>query len=133
MTAEPCLQLQWGLQPPPTATMAWGARAIYKLESITTKRTRKVGGKVQRYNATTTEVTIDVLADRQGVVGGGPEDQQAMCSYINRRVIAQLRKHCRDKYLVANSEQTLSFNEGGYTVTASPRASYGYLYICVSK
>jgi hypothetical protein len=113
--------------------MAWGARAIYKLESITTKRTRKVAGKVQRYNATMTEVTIDVLADRQQVVGGTPEEQQAMCSYINRRVIAQLRKQCRDKYLVGDSEETLCFVEGGYTVTASPRASYGYLYICVSK
>ena len=94
----------WGRTPPATATLAWGARAIYK------------------------QGFIDILHDRQSW-RGPREDRTALVAWINDQGIAALKAECEKVSLPGDSDATVLWSEGGFTIEASPNASYGYLYI----
>jgi hypothetical protein len=126
------LELQWGLPPPPTATVAWGARAIYQLRHYAENYTRRVHGRVQRYTRDKTIADIDIPFDRQCAVGDDKE-RKALRRFINKKAIKKIQKLCIERYITQDSETLITVALDGYIIEASPRASYGYLYICVSK
>lgn len=118
------LQLTWGLQPPPTATVAWGARAIYKLRTIFAPR---------RNQEDRTVVDIDILWDRQCAKGGSLEERKALVEWFNDKGYPALQERCLKGYVTPECADVIKFDADGYYVEASPRESCGYLYICVSK
>ncbi len=126
------LKLEWGAWPVPTsAPIAWGARAIYRLDSTDTKyRGRKV---VQR--ASTTAV-IELLFDRQGIAmrldAESPEGIatfRAFTKWIDKIAMPELRRQCVKQYITPDSSATVEIERDGYKLVAGPRESYGYLYI----
>lgn len=94
--------MTWGLKAPEGVSVAWGARAIYR------------------------DMTIDLLPDRQSWSG---EDRKPLMGWLNSKGIEGIRKVCDDAYLTTDSAETVTFREGGWVIEASPRASYGYLYM----
>ena len=92
----------WGLAPPEGTLLVWGARAIFKRS-----------GPV-----------IDLLPDRQSWHG---EDRKPLVRWLNDTGIPALRDLCKD--LTTCSGETVSHSEGGWTIEASPRESFGYLYL----
>lgn len=98
--------MTWGLKAPEGVSVAWGARAIYR------------------------DMTIDLLPDRQSWIG---EDRKPLMGWLNSKGIEGIRKVCDDEYLTPDSADTVTFREGGWLIKASPRASYGYLYMVAYK
>jgi len=125
------LALDWGLQPPPTTPLAWGARAIYKLGSHEEKFFEN--GKRRKNPKTVTRASIDLLWDRQGSsrdeASTTEKDQKALLQWVDNIGLPELRKLCVAKYLSGSSEDEVEFASDGYAIKASPRASYGYLYL----
>ena len=101
-------KLEWGLQPPADATMAWGARAIYKPGE-------------GRYS-------IDLLWDRQSMEGGTASERKALSHWINTKGLKAMRL-LAPRNLGADSGESVHWTDGKYMIEASPRESYGYLYI----
>lgn len=124
----PQLTLSWGLQPPPGVRLAWGARAIYSLASNDTVRR---GGRVVRRASTTAQ--IDLLWDRQEAVAlPGADDEgsrKALARWLDKTGLPALRRLCRAEYLTGDSDDTVEVCRDGYVLRASPRSSYGYLYL----
>lgn len=113
------LTLMWGLQPPPDARIAWGARAIYKPTS-----------DAPGY------ATIDLLYDRQSADAlheVTDAERKALANWIDRVGLPKLKRECRARYLTHDSMAEVVIERDGYTLKASPRASHGYLYIVVWK
>jgi len=138
---------EWGITPylrDDCMRAVWGARAIYKLERYETKFKR--GGKfVQRSKL---DASIDILWDRQGFAAfaedGTPISTDArdkqdnpvtapdvlkLQKWINKKGMAKLRAACVKQYLSGDSADVVTIEEGLFTLVASPRRSYGYLYI----
>ena len=109
MTTE---QLTWGLAPHTGTRTAWGARAIYKLRGDM--------------------VVIDLLPDRQDLFGS-KKDRQDLVKWVNRKGLKELRKRLLDQYVTESSSAFVAFEEKkgdqSFYIEASPRASYGYLYL----
>jgi len=97
----------WGLLPPATCTLAWGARAIFSPPA-----------------------GIDLLPDRQSVRGEGRE-RDALLRWVNRVGLKKLRQALNRDVLGIDSNRTIGLvdSEGGYRIEASPRVSFGYLYL----
>lgn len=128
----PQLTLSWGLQPPPGVRHAWGARAIYSLSSNDTVRRN---GRVVRRASTTAQ--IDLVWDRQEALAlpdaVALADYEAACKalarWLNKTGLPALRRLCAKQYLTGDSDDTVEVRRDGYVLRASPRASYGYLYL----
>lgn len=125
------LTLAFGLQPPPAVPLAWGARAIYKLGSHEEKFFGN--GKRRKTPKTVMSASIDLLWDRQDVARDPAKaterDAAALEQWLDKIGLPQLRKLCVEKYLTGDSEDEVEVASDGYALKASPRASYGYLYI----
>lgn len=127
------LTLEWGSWPvPATVSIAWGARAIYRLTSNDTKYNR--AGKVTRRASTI--ATIDLLYDRQGIATRiDPPTPivlsqiKAFTKWIERVAMPELRRECVARYITADSNAEIEIERDGYKLVAGPRASHGYLYI----
>lgn len=122
VTSEvPTLNPGWGIAPPPEAraTAAWGARAIY---SLPRSRRRTRGTRVKP------EAEIDLLWDRKAAVGDDAKLKK-LCDWLDRKGLKLLRQRCMAEYLTTDSDDTITVTDGAFTLVASPRASYGYLYI----
>lgn len=116
----------FGLRPPDGITgAAWGARAIYKLGSERVYR----NGRPTKNDARRTVAEIELLWDRQSWQGGTNAERDKLKGWINRRGLAALRRACIKQYLTGDSADTITIEQDGYIMTASPRESYGYLYI----
>lgn len=101
------IELEFGIYPPRGATVAWGARAYYTFKK---------------------EPKIDLLWDRQSVAG--PEEaRRALCAWVNATGLPLLEKELNERFVRTCDDVTVTVTEGGYTLTASPRRSYGYLYL----
>lgn len=126
------LKLEWGAWPvPASAPIAWGARAIYRLDSNDTMRR---GGHVVRRAGT--RAVIDTLFDRQGLAARGDVKDPAVIAEFRRFTkwldgiaMPALRKECASRYITPDSSATVEIERDGYKLVAGPRASYGYLYI----
>ena len=105
--AEP-IKLEWGLQPPPSVEMAWGARAIYD------------PGQGQ--------YAIDLVPDRKSIVGGTDKEREALYRWLDTKGLKAIKHHALQN-LDITSDETVGWSDGIYTIAASPKASHGYLYI----
>lgn len=136
----PTLVLAWGLPVPTEAIIAWGARAIYKLvnEAAEYASPRRVNGRLERklLHRAKTVASIDILYDRQdaaSIPDADIDDRLAFERWINKSAIPALRRLCVKDYVTGDSDQVIDISEGCYRMQASPRASYGYLYIVAWK
>lgn len=124
----------WGLRPPAEYVgVRWGARAIYKLHSVTEQHRQRYGGKYRNVSKQKTVAEIDILPDRQAMLDGTEEERQALAAWYNKTGARLLEKRCLAEYLTGDSDDSVTIDEGGYRLVASPRASYGYLYVGVWK
>ena len=122
------MKLEWGLNPVPEGvTAAWGARAIYGLEHR--RNDYFNNGNRRKTPKMETVAIIELLWDRQAMVGGSDDERKALAAWVNKVGMDALRKTCALKYITAECDKTVEIHGGGYTIKASPRASYGYLYI----
>jgi hypothetical protein len=99
------LTLRFGLQPPAEATVAWGARFIFKLTE-----------------------PLDFLHDRQDV-SGGEAQKDALCEDLNR---IAFRKLFNDKVKAVHlnpwDSRRVEWEQDGIHFAMDPKASHGYLY-----
>lgn len=124
----------WGLRPPEGYEgPAWGARAIYKLETETKKttvRTRRATRRTHQRVTSKLVARVELLWDRQSTRG----DAVNLCEWVEAHGLPEVRKMCVEQYLTGDSAEILTFSEdyGGaqYAISASPRESCGYLYLC---
>jgi cytoskeleton bundling-enhancing protein CbeA-like protein len=127
------LKPEWGLTPSPRAVVAWGARAIYKFGWRTERVRRKVPkSNPPRYRFVekrTTGADIDLLWDRQSMVGGTDKEREQLKNWLNKKGLKKLKKECEKRYLSTSADETVQVRDGNFMIMANPRASYGYLYI----
>ena len=97
----------------------WGARAI-----LNEAHYEGFGLKMKRIAA-----YIDLLQDRQSFVGQEDPKKQEFVDWINKRALPSCRKWADDKWVMGDSREVFTFEEGEYVLKASPNASYGYMYI----
>lgn len=134
--------LPWGLRDvvPPEARIAWGARAIYKIHHDHGEyrvRGRDAQGRKRPalcVRRPSTTVEIGLMWDRQGTgcVGDVTErERKALARWLNTKGLTALRKACVKQYVTGDT--MIVIERDGYTIAASPRCSYGYLYISAWK
>ena len=100
-------KLEWGLQPPAWAGVAWGARALFK------QRGRP---------------GIELLWDRQDAFG--PETaKKELFRWMDQVGMPLLLEAVED--VPTSSRETVVVGRDDYTIKASPSGSHGYLYIVV--
>jgi cytoskeleton bundling-enhancing protein CbeA-like protein len=107
-TATTTAQLDWGLQPPPGTTVAWGARAI------------------------SDHGALDLLYDRQSAVGTKPERKRLQAAM--NALLPLAREAWRAKYRAGevrpDEALRVTIAEGdGWVVEADTRGSCGYVYL----
>ena len=107
-------KLEFGRQPPKAAKVAWGARAIFKPISK--------------------NPMIDILFDRQDAFGDEKE-RQDLVEWVKATGLPSLEKIIDEKasYSTSKSREVFEFEDGGYSLEASPQGSGGYLYIVAWK
>ncbi len=110
----------WGLDLAGYLTEAplgyWSGRAIFKSDPRPTR------------------IVVDIPPDRQGMVGEtSEEDAKDLQKWLNKKGLKALRKKLADDYITGSSEVTVHINEAPFYLYASPRASYGHLYISAWK
>jgi hypothetical protein len=129
----PELRPEWGLPPNPGAIVAWGARAIYKFGARYKRVPRKVPkSDPPRYKYVEKMIhgaDIDLLWDRQSMVGGTEKERKQLQSWLNSKGLKKLKKECEAQRLIGDCEVTVWVRDGKFVLYANPRRSYGYLYI----
>jgi hypothetical protein len=115
----------WGLPPRPgvRALAAWGARAIYK---IFTERDRRTGRRIPP--------EIDLLWDRQEFKYDALDPVavkacKKLQKWINTKGIKKLSRECSARFITGDCSEVVEVVDGDFMLIATPRASYGYLYI----
>jgi hypothetical protein len=121
-------RLAWGIPAlvPDGALVAWGARAIYRLTDVSTPTRRDYRGRVTARATSRTVAEIDIPYDRQDRIGGY---DRGFGAWLNKTALPALRKWCVKSYVTTDSADVFTLTDGSYTLTASPRASFGYLYL----
>lgn len=132
-TATETLKPEWGLPPEANAVAAWGARAIYKFGGRTERVRRKVPkSNPARYRFVEKFVMgadIDLLWDRQSMVGGTEKERKVLQSWLNKKGLKKLKKECEAQSLTSSCDEVVWVRDGKFGLYANPRSSYGYLYI----
>ena len=105
-TAPPVPGPRWGLPAPEGVTHAWGARAIFH------------GGS-----------SFELLWDRQGFHCPDEKSAKRLSAWLNRKGLAALRKRLKVEGLTTQDDAVVRLEFDGHVILASPRRSYGYLYI----
>jgi hypothetical protein len=105
------MKAEWGLETKdPNAKFCWGARAIYKLNFE--------------------EVLIDILHDRQSWAGEHTtKDRISLSTWLNTKALNHLKVKLAKRGIGSASSESESIEGDGFCLCASPRASYGYLYL----
>lgn len=131
-TAVQPLALQWGAwDVPASAPVAWGARAIYRIDHHESPTKRRNGRVIERAKSTTT-ATIDLLWDRQGSaarVTATNDERQALATWLNKTAMPALRRECAKHYITPDCNEVVEIERDGFKLIAGPRESHGYLYI----
>lgn len=107
-TTEDLIKVPWGIMVPPTAKIAWGARAI------------KEFGR-----------NFELLRDRQGWYGGTEDERENMSSDMNSNVLPILRD--KTHHLFGDDKELYEDEISGYRVVYTCGGSHGYLYMSVYK
>lgn len=113
-TSEPdenTLKLEWGFSPPSPRPVAYGARTIFS---------RRDG-----------DVSIDVLWDRQCMVGGTPKERERFGRWLDAVAFPVIRKAVKARRIYGNDHDVVDLEVDHMHVCFSPRGSCGYLYIGV--
>ena len=100
------VQLEWGLTPIPKGeyVAVWGARAILE------------------------DGEISLLHDRQQMLGG-TDAKEMLCDWINTVGLPHLKRHIKANHWNGRTEDLFTFDRWPFQLRASPRRSYGYLYL----
>lgn len=122
--------LEWGMPIPRAATVAWGARAIYHLDPVEVRVGKN--GKRLKHPRAETRATIDLLWDRKSATGD-QKDVDALCAWLDKYGLKTLKQLCEKQYITSDSNEIITIEANGYKLVASPRESYGYLYISAWK
>tara|TARA_Y100001972_G_scaffold86808_1_gene106192 strand:+ start:129 stop:446 length:318 start_codon:yes stop_codon:yes gene_type:complete len=102
--------MAWGLKAPEGVSVAWDARAIYKAGHV------------------------DLLHDRQSWTGDKrTRARKALLAWLNGVGLRKIKETVKEAYLPSDSAETVAYREGGFVIKASPRQSYGYLYLVAYK
>lgn len=111
------LRLDWGLQPPPSAVAAWGARAIF-----------------DNGNG-----SIDLLHDRQSCAGADEAAKKQLVEILNGGVLKKINEKVRSRWSEGRIDPTTECPQlliqqrhgDAYAlfVEANTNGSHGYLYI----
>jgi hypothetical protein len=123
----------YGLQPPqslPPGTPTWGARAIFSVTSSKEPVRYKSGPKkgqlklgeyrfALRYN-------VELLWDRQQFHG---TDGKQLQDWINNKGLRLLKDQLHDNGISPSDDATVTVSDGCFNILASPKRSFGYLYI----
>lgn len=72
--------------------------------------------------------SIEFLHDRQQFLGSEAA-KSVLCKWINSKALPELKKYIREKGWTTATEEVFSFEKGAFAMDASPRASYGYIYL----
>jgi len=122
------LKPAWGFPPPSNENVlcAWGARAIYKFNFDRDHRGRRE------------PPMIDLLWDRQDFVPhvDAPEVEVALVrgkeklqKWLNTKGLKKLATKCLKECITGDCGDVVAITDGDFGIIASPRQSYGYLYI----
>ena len=120
----------WGYPVPADAVgPIWGARAIYTSNRLTesevyTKRGTKRKNRPMVFS-------IDIPWDRQEIVGGTEDEKRAMLKWFDATGRKLLLASCDARFVTPDCDEVVMIAKDGYQLEASPRGSYGYLYISV--
>ena len=99
-------QFRWGLTPLPEGELlaAWGARAIFQHREL------------------------DFLHDRQQALGS-EKTRAILGKWIDRVGLPELKKHIKKNGWSSSTKEVFELNRGPFMLKASPRGSYGYMYL----
>ena len=101
-------RLDWGLAVPATAKAGWGARAIYAYRP----------GNVR----------VELVYNRQS--GFGDEHLRGpLQHWLNTQGLQVIQDRCEREELTDDSARTIWLAQHPYYLLASPKASFGYLYL----
>jgi hypothetical protein len=124
----------WGLTGalPEGVSLAWGARAIYSLRMVDRPLGRAPNGRRSRLASVTYEATIDLLYDRMGFSscpGVTGSDVAKLGKWIDDTAIPAIKRICQKQVIGGDDPVVIEYASSDYKIVASPRASYGYLYL----
>lgn len=120
----------YGFQAPETSSgPRWGARAIYSQNRVSEKPRKKKGRPSKAELKARRAFVIDLVWDRMEMVGGTEEERKAMGTWLDNVGLDLLGAACDKQYITTDCEQVVEIERDGYHIKASPRASYGYIYI----
>lgn len=91
----------WGIEPATARPAVWGARALYK------------------------DYRYELLHNRVSRRG----DTGELCRWLDGSALPWLVKELRMRRLPGNSPEIMKYSDGDYTLHASPKMSFGYLYL----
>jgi hypothetical protein len=109
--------MPWGIEAPNDAMVSWSGRAIYK-----------DGGAL-----------IDIPHDRHDIQHRYPDDNQgrrlarkaarALTRWVQGPGMKALHAELKKLWITARDERTVRIEQDGYVIVATPRRSFGYLYL----
>lgn len=123
---------------PEGCTLAWGARAIYKLDfasKLAKGRAIVRGNKLVRARAAAQPVggyvaMVDLLHDRMEMCGGTEDERKAFSAWLDDIGLPNIRWQLADRRVTTRDNTVVERHDCvNYSIVASPNASYGYLYI----
>ncbi|KZW94221.1 type IV toxin-antitoxin system YeeU family antitoxin [Aeromonas veronii] len=76
---------------------------------------------------------VDFLGDRAGVYGEPDEKWQAECDKVLPHFLKQLTKMAKAYQICTDMDEVFRLEHKGWVCEASPRRSYGYLYIDIYR
>jgi hypothetical protein len=71
---------------------------------------------------------IEFLRDRQQFLGN-EEQREALCNWINNKALPAMKTHIRENFWDQETDEIFTLNDWPFVLEASPKCSYGYLYI----
>lgn len=103
-----CGYMPWGLSVGEPGRGCWGARAIYSSPG-----------------------SIDLVWDRQAA-GGEPREARELCRWVSTVALKAMSKALRERRVGPEEDAVVEVRGGpgrSFVLVASPRRSYGYLYL----
>lgn len=79
-------------------------------------------------------VVVDIPPDRQGMVGDMPAaTAKDLRAWLNKKGLKALEKKLADDYVLGSDDKAVHVCDDPFYLYASPRGSYGHLYISAWK
>ncbi|MFM5382229.1 MULTISPECIES: type IV toxin-antitoxin system YeeU family antitoxin [Aeromonas] len=77
--------------------------------------------------------SVDFLGDRAGIYGEPSAEWQAECDKVLPHFLKQLTKMAKAYQICTDMDEVFRLEHKGWVCEASPRRSYGYLYIDIYR